>query len=217
MFKNIEAVIFDLDGTLIDSMGIWKQVDIEFLGNRGIELPADLQCCIEGKSFTETALYFKERFKLKESIEDIKEEWRIMAEEYYKHKIALKSGAKEFLSVLSSKGIKIAIATSNSKDLVNHILNNHNIQDYFSFIRTSCEVPRGKPHPDVYLKVAEDLNIIPTRCLAFEDTLAGVTAAKSAGMRVVAIADEASYCSKDKIIELAEEYIESFDEIIKKI
>jgi len=214
MYKDIKAVIFDVDGTLIDSMWIWKQVDIEFLGKRGIPLPERLQMEIEGMSYSETAIYFKERFNLPESLEEIKEEWRLMAEDYYKCHIQLKSGAKDFLKLLYDKGLTLGIATSNSRELVDCMLANHGIRKYFSNIRTSCEVEKGKPYPDVYLKVAEDMGIEPCRCLVFEDTLSGVMAAKSAGMRVFAMADELSLESKDKLIEMAEGYIHSFNEVM---
>jgi HAD superfamily hydrolase (TIGR01509 family) len=213
MYKEIKAVIFDVDGTLIDSMWIWKQVDIEFLGKRGIPLPEKLQSEIEGMSYSETAIYFKARFDLKESLEEIKEEWRLMAEDYYKRHIKLKSGAKELLKLLYQKGYTIGIATSNSRELIDHMLTNHEIRQYFSCIRTSCEVDKGKPHPDVYLKVAEDMGIEPSKCLVFEDTVAGVMAAKSAGMKVFAMADEISFESKDKLMEMTEGYIHSFDEV----
>lgn len=214
MFKDIKAVIFDVDGTLIDSMWIWREVDIEFLGKRGIPLPETLQTDIEGMSYTETAIYFKARFNLPESIEEIKEEWRVMAEDYYKWHIKMKSGAKEFIKKLYDKGFRLGIATSNSRELVDHMLENRGIRRYFSNIRTSCEVERGKPHPDVYLKVSEDMRIEPRHCLVFEDTLSGVMAAKSAGMRVCAVADEFSKDSKDKLMEMTEGYIHSFDEVM---
>lgn len=215
MYKEIKGVIFDVDGTLIDSMWIWRQVDIEFLGKRGIPLPDRLQSDIEGMSYSETAIYFKARFDLPESLEEIKDEWRIMAEEYYKSHIKLKSGAKEFLELLYDKGLRLGIATSNSRELVDHMLTNHDIRRYFSSIRTSCEVDKGKPHPDVYLKVAEDMGIEPCHCLVFEDTISGVMAAKSAGMKAFAMADEVSEESKDKLIEMTEGYIHSFDEVMK--
>jgi len=214
MYNDIKAVIFDIDGTLIDSMWIWKQVDIEFLGKRGIPLPEKLQSEIEGMSYSETAIYFKARFNLPESLEEIKEEWRFMAEDYYKCHIKLKSGAKELLKLLYDKGFKIGIATSNSRELVEYMLVNHGIRQYFSNMRTSCEVDKGKPHPDVYLKVAEDMGIEPCYCLAFEDTVAGVMAAKSAGMKVFVMSDEVSLESKDKLVEMAEGYIHSFNEVM---
>jgi HAD superfamily hydrolase (TIGR01509 family) len=213
MYEDIKAVIFDVDGTLIDSMWIWRQVDIEFLGKRGIPLPESLQAEIEGMSYYETAIYFKARFDLPDSLEEIKEEWRLMAEDYYKFHIKLKSGAKEFLKLLYDKDYPIGIATSNSRELVDNMLENHDIRQYFSIIRTSCEVDKGKPHPDVYLKVAEDMGLEPQRCLVFEDTVSGVMAAKSAGMKVFAMADEVSEESKDKLIEMTEGYIHSFDEV----
>lgn len=215
MYRDIRAVIFDVDGTLIDSMWIWKQVDIEFLGKRGILLPDKLQIEIEGMSYSETAIYFKTRFDLSESLEEIKEEWRLMAEDYYKRHIKLKSGAKDFLKLLYEKGITIGIATSNSRELVDYMLTNHGIRQYFYSIRTSCEVDKGKPHPDVYLKVAEDMGIEPCRCLVFEDTVSGVMAAKSAGMKVFSMADEVSEESKDKLIEMTEGYIHSFNEVME--
>lgn len=215
MYKDIKAVIFDVDGTLIDSMWIWRQVDIEFLGKRGIPLPEKLQSEIEGMSYSETAIYFKARFDLPESLEEIKEEWNTMAEDYYKRRIKLKSGAKEFLKLLYDKGYTIGIATSNSRELVEHMLANHGIKQYFSNIRTSCEVDRGKPYPDVYLKVAEDMGVKPEHCIVFEDTVAGVMAAKSAGMKVFAVADEISAESREKLIEMTEGYIYSFEEVRK--
>ncbi len=215
MYKDIKAVIFDVDGTLVDSMWIWKQVDIEFLGKRGIPLPEKLQSEIEGMSFSETAIYFKAKFDLRETLEEIKAEWNAMAEDYYRTHIKLKGGVKELLELLQDKGFTMGIATSNSRELVDHMLANHGIRQYFSKIRTSCEVEKGKPHPDVYLKVAEDMGIAPDNCLVFEDTLAGVMAAKSAGMKVFAVADEISFESKDKLAEMTEGYIHSFEEVMK--
>lgn len=213
MLNRIKGVIFDLDGTLIDSMWIWKEIDIQFLSKRGIELPDDLQKAIEGMSFTETAIYFKERFSLKESIEAIKAEWNAMAYEFYTSRVPLKDGVMEFIKALKDRGLKLGIGTSNSRELATEVLKRHNILLYFDTLRTSCEVKKGKPYPDVFLKVAEDLNITPEKCLVFEDTYAGVLAAKRAGMKVIAVKDELSFPYKNEICNLADKYIESFKEI----
>lgn len=213
MFQDIKAVIFDLDGTLVDSMWIWRDIDIEYLEKRNIELPDDLQREIEGMSFTETAQYFKDRFGLTDDIEVIKEEWRRMAEDYYLNHIPLKKGVSNFLSHLTKRGIKIGIGTSNARDLAEAVIKKHNLMECFQSIRTSCEVEKGKPHPDVFLKVAEDLGVAPRNCLVFEDTFAGVMAAKRAGMKVFAVADESSVPYKDEICSMADKYIMDFEEI----
>ncbi|MBF8982068.1 HAD family phosphatase [Lutibacter sp. B2] len=217
MLDQVKAVIFDLDGTLVDSMWIWKQIDIEYLEKRNIDflsLPhLELQKEIEGKSFTETANYFKKRFNIADSIDEIKNEWLDMARDFYANRIILKDGVKLLLDKLKAKNIKIGIATSNSRELVEAVLKSNKIEHYFDGIRTSCEVDRGKPYPDVYLKAAEDLGVEPLCCLAFEDTYAGVLAAKRAGMKVYAIADEASLPFKDEIISVADCYLEEYQEI----
>ena len=210
MLKNIKAIIFDLDGTIVDSMWIWKEIDIQYLAKRGIELPDGLQKAIEGMSFTETAMYFKKTFKLPDTIEQIKEEWNAMALDFYRNRIELKDGAIEFIKLVKSMEIKLGVGTSNSRELASEVLKKHDIYKYFDTIRTSCEVEKGKPHPDVFLKAAQDLNVKPHECIVFEDTYAGVLAAKRAGMRVVAISDELSLPYKKEICELAENYIENY-------
>ena len=92
MLENVKAVIFDLDGTLVDSMGLWKEIDIEFLGARGIPYEDDLQEKIEGMSFTETAIFFREYYHLTETVEELKVIWNQMAEEKYRHEVLPKPG-----------------------------------------------------------------------------------------------------------------------------
>ena len=174
MLTNIKAVIFDLDGTLVDSMGIWKEIDIEYLGARGLELPDDLQRSIEGMSFSETAHYFRERFQLSDTIDEIKAAWNQMAWDKYSKEILFKTGAKEFVYYLKKNGIRTGIATSNSIELVKAVLGNHDMEKQFDSIHTSCEVSKGKPAPDIYELVAKDLGVEPMECLVFEDIPQGI-------------------------------------------
>lgn len=215
MLNNIDAVIFDLDGTLVDSMWMWKQIDIDFLNKRGIDLPEDLQKAISGMSFTETAAYFKERFHLGESVEEIKAEWNEMAYEKYMNETPLKPGVLNFLKDLKAKGIKTGIATSNSRHLVEAVTRQLGINIYFDEIRTSCEVSKGKPAPDIYLLVASELGVDPARCLVFEDIEEGIMAGKNANMRVCAIEDEFSMSQKEVKIQLADYYIKNYDEVVR--
>lgn len=213
MFQNIKAVLFDLDGTLIDSMWMWKDIDVEYLNKHGLEFPGDLQKEIEGMSFSETAVYFKNRFQIKDSLEHIKNEWNQMAWEKYRDEVPLKEGVLELLKYIKAKNMKAGIATSNSRELVELVIKQLGVSPFFESIRTSCEVERGKPSPDIYLLVAEDLGVDIEHCLVFEDVPAGVRAGKSAGMRVCAVYDEFSEESKDILIEEADYYIHSFKEL----
>ena len=214
MLRNIKAVIFDLDGSLVDSMWMWRAIDIEYLGRFGIPLPEDLQSRIEGMSFSETASYFKEHFPIPDSIEQIKEDWNRMAWDKYANEVPLKPGIPEFLEGCRKEGIKLGIATSNSRQLVENIAEVHNLRDYFSCIMTGCDVAHGKPSPDIYLAVAGSLNCPPSQCLVFEDIIPGIQAGKAAGMRVCAVEDAYSVNDREQKKALADYYISDYYAIL---
>lgn len=215
MLEQIKAVIFDLDGTLVDSMGIWKEIDIEFLSARGIEYHDDLQEKIEGMSFTETAVFCKEYYHLSESVEELKAIWNQMAEKKYRCEIQPKPGVIEFLNVLKEQGIKMGVATSNSEELIRAVNEAHHFDDYISCFVTSCSVKKGKPAPDVYLEAARQLGVSPDECLVFEDIVKGIEAGKNAGMKVCAVEDAFSANQREKKKAVSDYYIETYDEIMK--
>lgn len=210
MLENIKAVIFDLDGSLVDSMWIWQDIDVEYLGRFGLTIPQGLQTAIEGMSFSETAAYFKQHFQIPDPIEKIKEDWNQMAWEKYTHKVPLKDGVHDFLIGYRDREIPLGIATSNSRELVENIAEVHGLKHFFHCIKTGCEVAHGKPWPDIYLAVAEELKTAPEHCLVFEDILPGIWAGKRAGMKVCAVEDAYSADVRDAKIELADYYIQDF-------
>lgn len=214
MLKGIKAVIFDLDGTLVDSMWVWKQIDIEYLKKRNIILPEDLQKNIQSLSFTQTASYFKERFNLNESAEEIKQEWIDMSKEYYINVIKTKKGVKEFLYYLKKNSYKIGMSTSNHYDLAVSVLKNNNIYEYFDKIVTTCEVPRDKSFPDVFLETAKRLGAEPAQCLVFEDTVSSVAGARSAGMKVVGVYDSYGTCTQEELAQVTDHLIEDFECVV---
>lgn len=216
MIEQKKAVIFDLDGTLMDSMWMWTDIDIEYLGRYGYELPPDLQNEIEGMGFTETATYFKNRFRLPQPLEEIKKEWNRMAYDKYAHKVGLKKGAGNFLRELRKRGVKTAIASSNSRELISVCLAANQIEDSFDCILTSCDVAKGKPSPDIYVGAARMLHVSPEECLVFEDVPMGILAGKSAGMQVCAVEDEMAASKRREIRRLADYYIRSYDEILDR-
>ena len=212
--SEIKGVIFDLDGTLVDSMWMWKTIDIEYLGKRGLDCPEDLQKKIEGMSFSETAVYFKERFHLPDSLEEIKAEWTRMSLDKYEHQVPLKPGAGRFLRFLKDHNIPMGIATSNGQAMVDGVLDALKIRPFFDSVATACEVKAGKPAPDIYLYVAGKLGVKPEDCLAFEDVPAGIQAGKAAGMRVIAMADEFSRAMEEEKRRLADFWADDFDQVI---
>lgn len=214
MIEHIQAVIFDIDGTLVDSMRVWYEIDVEYFKVLGIPMPATLQKDIEGMSFTETAVYFKETFRLDKSIEDIKLDWVRMAYEKYLYEIQAKPGAVKYMSCLKERGIKIGIATSNDKRLALAALTPHGFQEKADSVRTACEVARGKPAPDIYLKVAEDLGVDPKNCLVFEDIPNGMRAGKAAGMTVIGIEDEHAEKYKDEIMKICDYFIKDYYDML---
>lgn len=210
MLQNKKALIFDLDGSLADSMWMWKQIDIEYLARFDLENPSDLQPAIEGMSFTEVAVYFKERFHIDRSIEEIKADWIEMAWEKYRDDVTLKPGALSLLDHCKEHGIKLGIGTSNSRELVEMFLDKRGVRSYFDCIMTACDVAKGKPAPDIYLKVAQELQVEPKDCLVFEDLVLGITAAKDAGMEVCAVEDDYSIYQRDEKMRSADYYINDF-------
>ena len=219
MLEQIKAAIFDLDGTLVDSMWMWRTIDIEYLTNQGIEVPENLEAFqeeLEGMGFTETAILFKERFKIPDSLEEIKNTWICMSGEKYRNEVPLKPGVKEFLDYLKERNMKIGISSSNSRELIQMVLEAHGILEYFDCITTCCEVKRGKPEPDVYLKTAQGLEVEPEACLVFEDVPMGILAGKRAGMKVCAIDDAYSRKQESQKRELADWYILDYTQLAEK-
>jgi len=217
MLTNIKAVIFDLDGTLIDSMWVWNKIDEDYFRNRNMDLPVGLKNEIEHLSFDETAAYFKKAFSLLDTVETIKKEWNDIAYVEYLNNVKLKPGVVEFLSLLKTLNMKIGLATSNTESLIEAVLQANGIYHYFDCITLTDEVSRGKNFPDVYLLAAEKLGIDPEQCIVFEDILPAVKGAKAAGMKVVGVYDDFSKEQKEDIINHADHYIIEYNELTTAI
>lgn len=215
ILEEIDAIIFDLDGTLVDSMWIWSAVDEEYIKKYDLIVPEGFYENMEGKSYTEVAQFYLDSFPMITStLEELKQEWQDMTYEKYTKELSLKPGAYEMINYLNKQGIKFGISSSNSIELVSATLDSLGIRHYFEAVHTSCEVRCGKPCPDVYLLTARDLNVSPDRCLVFEDVPMGILAGKNAGMRVCAIDDDFSKNQEAKKRELADFYIKDYNDIL---
>ncbi len=214
MLNNMEAVLFDLDGTLVESMSMWGDIDVEYLKKFHLPVPEGLQRAIEGLSMYQTAVYFKENFAIQDSLEQIMDDWNRMAYEKYTTDIPLKPGVRAFLDRLKARKIPCGIATSNSRVLTEAILKSHRVENYFSAMVTGDEITNGKPDPEVYLEAAKKLGVAPERCLVFEDIPFGIIAGKRAGMTVCAVEDAYSIKDREEKIRLADFYIKSYEELL---
>lgn len=209
--NSFYAAIFDLDGTLLDSMDVWEKISIEFLAKRSIKsIPDDYIKEIYSRSFEESAIYTITLFSLNESPGEVIAEWNEMALERYSHEISLKPYAKEYLDKLRNTGIVLAVATSLPVVLYEPVLKNNGIYNWFSSFCSTDEVTRGKEHPDVFILASQKMKISPQYCAVFEDTLPGVRSAKQAGMMVYGIFDFYSESDKDEIISIADRYLYDF-------
>lgn len=216
MLTGKKAVIFDIDGSLVDSMWIWPEVDRIYMEKYHLTEPATFHRDIEGKSYTETAQYFVDTFQtLDRTVEQVMQEWRDMTIRLYATEVFPKPGAVEFLKAMKKQGVLLGIATSNDRTIADAALQARHLAPYFDSIRTSCEVSAGKPAPDVYLKVAEDLRIEPSSCLVFEDVPNGILAGKNAGMEVCAVDDEFSRPLEAEKKRLADYFIRDFNDILR--
>ena len=211
---DFRAAIFDLDGTLIDSMGVWEDIDIDFLAKRHLSVPEGYISEISAKSFKEAAEYTISLFGLKERAEDIIKELNQMAIDEYGHHVPLKPYAKEYLLFLKRQGIKLGVATALPKVLYEPVLKNNSIYILFDAFSSTDEVAHGKGGPDIYLLAAKELNVPPCDCIAFEDVLAGIQGVVSAGMRAYGIYDRYSEHEQAQIQKLSKQYIYSFAEVL---
>ena len=189
---DVKAVIFDMDGTLIDSTGIWHEIDEAFFAKRHMELPSDYAQHIVHLGLTQAAIYTKETYHLEESIEDIMKEWHDMSIDMYKYHVPLKEGALELLKLFKENGIKMAIATANDEPLYRPCIERLGIGDYFDEIADVNTAKEGKQSAKIYLDLAKKLGFEPQNTLVLEDMPTCVKTAFKSGFITIAVYDNAS-------------------------
>ena len=200
---QIKNYIFDLDGTLFESMNVWEAVDIAFFAKRGLTMPDDYTDAILAMHIADAADYTMRRFCLRESANDIMREWMDMAADLYEN-VEMKPYAMECLNLIINQGHKLAVATSLPPELMHPALRKHGLHDMFHAICTAQEVGCGKIKPDIFNLAAAKLDTRPEDCLVFDDILAAIKSAKNIGMKVCAVYDKASCKDWDEMKRLAD-------------
>lgn len=185
--NDIKAVLFDLDGTLLDSMYVWQYVDEEFLRRRGITPPDDYGRQCSHRSFYETALYTIDLFSLPETPEQLMQEWTDLAIDEYRHNVKLKPFARETVELALKNGYKTAVCTSQTPELYTPVLHHTGLWGMFETISSAAVFGKGKQYPDIYLDTAKTLGVPPENCIMLDDVSASLKAARQAGMMTIGI------------------------------
>ena len=206
-----EAVVFDLDGVLLQSEEVWDAVRERYVREAGGRYDEEVQRAMMGMSAPEWSRYLHEEAEVRQDPEDINRAVVERMLEAYRSELPLLPGAVEAVR-RTAESFPLGLASSSNREIFEAVLDLAGIADCFGATVSSEEVARGKPAPDVYLEAARRLGVEPERCTAVEDSHAGIRSAKSAGMRVVAIPN-ASYPPDEEALELADGVVGSLDEL----
>ena len=207
---KIEGAIFDLDGTLLDSMPVWDTLGYDYLRSKGVTPNPDLQQRLQTMSLEQAAQDFKNDYGITDSIQEILDAINGMIERFYVETVKLKPGVAEFLEKLSKYDVKMCVATASDRYLTEAALKKNNIDHFFSKIFTCSEIGSGKDSADVYIAALEHLKTSKKKTVVFEDAYHAVLTAKKAGFTVAAVFDRAEQKNVDLIKAKADFYFESF-------
>ena len=213
----IKGAIFDLDGTLLDSMFIWDTIGEEYLRSLGKEPHEDLKETFMTLTLEEAAEYYREHYGVTLSVKEIVDGVNAMVEQTYRTKVTLKPGIAEYLAWLKENGVRMCVATVTDRYLVEETLERLGVRHYFSEIFTCAEVGFGKDKPVIYQKALEHLETEKRDTYVFEDMLFALNTGKTDGFPTVGVYDRHE-AHQDDLKELADYYIFDFtDPILKTI
>ena len=213
---RLQSAIFDMDGTLIDSMGMWRSLGRGLLERHGITPPEDLDEIMKPLNLQEGTAWCKEYGKLSEPLEVLIQETWPLVERFYRHEVKAKPGVRESLSILKMEGVWMYIATATDRPLAEAALKQAGLDGYFRGIVTCEEAGQGKEQgPEVYERALRRLRSNKKDTVVFEDALHAVKTAKNAGFRVAAVYDPSAENDQDEMQRIADYYCRSFEELFQ--
>lgn len=212
----LTGAIFDVDGTLFDSMHIWRQLGKRYLQQIGIEAEDGLADKLYPMSLEESSTYLKQRYNIADRVEKIVSDTVSMIEESYKREVSLKAGVYDYLEELRRREIPMIIATSGNRDILIKALDRLHIKDFFQDIITCSDLQVSKREATIYLLAAERICSKPEQTVVFEDVLHGIMSANSAGFVTVGVEDFSNKKDQAQIERESDYYIKDFDDPILK-
>ena len=205
----IRSAIFDVDGTILDSMQMWINYGHDLLVSKGVEPPEDIDEVIQYFSLRETAEYMSEHFDIG-TADSLEEDARRMTEDFYFKRVMPKEGVVELIQELYKNGVKLYVATATYRSLICPALERIGVLKYFEGVVTCPEVGHGKDRPDVFLAALKAMDADIDGAWIFEDAMHAIKTAKAAGFSVCGIYDKTEDANKDALKELCDIYTDSF-------
>lgn len=213
-FRSCKGYIFDLDGTLFDSMGLWAEVYRTALLRFGVErVPDDYIREVNFRSVSGGAAYTAERFGLPFGGDGVIAVWKEIAGDRYASSVNLKEGAAELLDALRRRGKKIGVATALDRTLAMPCFERHGLAETVDCYTSVAEVGRDKNFPDVYLAACGKFGLTPQECVVIEDSITGATSAARAGFFTVGVLDEHADCPPEALAAATDVCVRSLAEL----
>ncbi len=213
--NDIKGAIFDLDGTVFDSMHIWSEIGLRFLAEKGVKPEPGIEDEFVKMSMTQAAEYYIKNIDPTETVLGVVEAVNKLVEGFYYNEVLLKDGIKEFLEFLKQRNVKMCVATATDKHLVERALERNGIREYFTEIFTCTSVGAGKDSPIIYDKALEYLGTGKENTYIFEDALYAIETANKAGYKILGIRDVSEKADPETVKSFCTFYIENYSEIYK--